>query len=78
MWENVVDVTKRLRELGQAGLEDKNFIPFSDDGMGVYFFLNTEKSPDTEIHVIGPGVCKMISNDFCEFVVSFSDGKISL
>jgi hypothetical protein len=37
LWQNVVLVTRQLRDLKQAGTERANFIAISDDGTGVYF-----------------------------------------
>ena len=42
LWQNVVFVAKQLRQWGQDGTEQKAFVPISEDGTGVYFFLNAE------------------------------------
>ena len=41
LWQDVVEVTERLRALGQAGSERKGFVPISEDGTGIYFYLDT-------------------------------------
>jgi cell wall assembly regulator SMI1 len=78
MWQDVVAVTNELRNWGQAGTERKGFVPICDDGTGVYFFLDTTKSPKTEIWAIGPGVEKMVLSSFSEFLVDLSNGKITI
>lgn len=78
MWQDVVTVTKQLREWRQAGTENPAYIPIAEDGTGVYFFLDTEKGPDTSIVAVGPGVEKAVSSDLFEFLVSLSEGTLQI
>jgi len=78
LWQDVVSVTKQLRNFKQDGAEQESFIPISEDGTGVYFFINTEASPNVEIWAIGPGVKKIVSNNFYDFAVKLSQGKVTL
>ncbi|WP_322864732.1 SMI1/KNR4 family protein (plasmid) [Aquicoccus sp. G2-2] len=77
-WQDVVKVTKQLREWGQAGAENPAYIPIADDGTGVYFFLDTKASPITKILAIGPGVERAVSTDLFAFVIELSKGRIQL
>jgi hypothetical protein len=76
MWQEVVDVTQQLRNIKQAGTEDRNLVPISDDGMGVYFFLNTKKYDNAEILAIGAGVEAIVAANLHEFVTTYSLGKL--
>ena len=76
LWESVVDVTKKLRALGQMGTECPAFVAISDDGTGIYFFLDTSMSPQTEIWAIGPGVKKIVSSSLSGFVVAYVQGRV--
>lgn len=78
LWEDVVTVTKQLRDWKQAGAENPAYVPVADDGMGIYFFLDTREAPDTKVVAVGPGVESAVSTDFFEFVVSLSRGAIEL
>lgn len=78
MWQDVVAVTNELRNWGQVGTERKGFVPICDDGTGVYFFLDATKSPKTNIWAIGPGVDKIVSSNFSEFLIDMSNGKITI
>ena len=78
LWTSVISVTKQLREYGQAGTESGGNVPIADDGMGVYFFLNTQASPGTEIWAIGPGIEKLVSNRFYDFVLDLAEGRVNL
>lgn len=78
LWSDVTSVTETLRNIGQSGTEDEYFLPISEDGTGVYFFLNTRASPRTEIWAVGPGVNKVVSSSFYEFLVDLAEGRVSL
>lgn len=78
MWQDVVSVTKKLREWNQIGAEKKEFLPFSDDGTGVYFFFDTSKAPETSIFAAGPGVEKKFDIDLFSFLVNLSEGQLLL
>ncbi|MGH0003505.1 SMI1/KNR4 family protein [Pseudovibrio ascidiaceicola] len=67
-WQNVVAVTKQLREWGQVGAERFEYVAISDDGTGNYFFLDTTVSPKTKIIAVGPGVEITVSYDLANFV----------
>ncbi|SUC82800.1 SMI1 / KNR4 family [Pannonibacter phragmitetus] len=75
-WEDVVVVTKQLREWGQVGTDRQSFIPICDDGSGVYFYLDTSASPATKIHAIGPGVEQAYGAGLFRFLLDLSAGKI--
>jgi hypothetical protein len=75
MWLDVISVTKELRGWGQVGTERNEFIPISDDGTGTYFFLDTSKSPNTKIWVIGPGVRKELDTDLFSFLFDAATGS---
>jgi hypothetical protein len=77
LWINVVSVAKELQRSKQVGAEDRSFIPFSEDGTGVYFFFNTRASPRDEIWAIGPGVKKLASDDLYGFIVDRANGRTS-
>lgn len=77
MWQDLVDVTTRLRAWGQAGTERKSLLPISDDGTGVYFYLDTEHSEPSDVWAIGSGVDQIVATGFYQFVVDFSKGRLS-
>lgn len=77
LWQCVVSVTRQLRDWGQAGADRAALVPISDDGTGVYFYLETAVSPETEIWAIGPGVEKVVSSSLYDFFVDLSEGKIT-
>lgn len=77
IWQNVVSVTYELRRLGQVGTENQEFIPVSDDGAGVYFYLDTSKIPKTRILALGPGVEKEFDNGLFSFLVDLAEGKLT-
>ncbi len=78
LWQDVLKVTKQLREWGQAGAENPAYIPITEDGTGVYFFLDTAASPSTKILAIGPGIERTVSSDLFDFVVDLSEGRVHL
>lgn len=78
LWQDVVAVTKQLRDWGQAGTEKPSHIPIAEDGTGVYFFLDTSEAPATKIYAIGPGVEKIVSSSFYDFFVDLSEGNIEV
>jgi len=78
LWTNVVEVTKLLRQWKQIGTEEMSFVPFSDEGSGVYFFFNCAASPRTEIWAIGPGIRTMVVGGLYDFAVGLSRGHVSL
>lgn len=78
VWQDVVKVTKQLREWEQVGTENPAYVPISDDGTGIYFFLDTKVSPSTKILAIGPGVERVVSFDLFAFFIDLSEGRIRL
>lgn len=78
IWQNVVAVTRQLRGWGQIGADRTGLVPITDDGTGIYFFLDTNDSPSTTIVAIGPGVEKKVSSDFFDFIINLSEGKVTL
>lgn len=78
LWQDVVCVTKKLRGLGQVGTEKQEFIPISDDGTGVYIYLDTSEAPRTKICAVGAGVEKVFDTDLFSFLVDLADGKCAL
>lgn len=76
VWQSVVDVTLRLRAASQDGALSGEMFPISEDGTGVYFFINSGEHPKTEIHAIGPGVNRILEYDFKAFVVAVSRGDL--
>ncbi|WP_169197007.1 SMI1/KNR4 family protein [Devosia sp. MC1541] len=78
LWQNVVSVTKQLRAWQQAGADRTSFIPISDDGTGVYFYLDTSVSPATKIFALGPGVNQQFNIGLFDFLIKLADGKIRL
>lgn len=78
VWVDVRQMTRALRQQGQAGAEDISYLPVSEDGTGIYFYFNTRASPGTEIWAVGPGVHRLVSKDFHEFAVELASGRIGL
>jgi hypothetical protein len=78
LWEDVVFVNQELRRGGQAGSERPGYIAISEDGTGVYFFLDT-KSPETRIIAEGVGLdATVVAHSLLDFVVGFSEGTIGI
>jgi len=78
LWTDVRKVTEQLRSRGQAGTEDGRFLPISEDGTGVYFYLNTAIAPGVEIWAVGPSVRQLIGNDLYVFASDLASGQIAL
>lgn len=78
LWCDVVQSTTKLRARNQAGSENSDLIPISDDGTGVYFFLDTASSTSTKILAIGPGISKELEYDVFSFLIAQSAGEIRL
>lgn len=78
LWEDVVVNTQRLRRSASYWEENAHLIPISDDGMGVTFFFDARKSPETHIWAIGPGVEKLVSIGFYKFFIDFSEGELNI
>jgi len=77
LWQDVVTVTKQLRDWEQAGSDNPAYVPIAEDGTGVYFFLDTREAPNTKVIAVGPGVEVEVSDDLFEFAVDLSQGKIA-
>lgn len=67
-WQNIVHVTKKMRELKHIGTENHYFIPISSDGLDTYFFLNTQETDKTEIWLINSLTKHIISTDLYDFI----------
>ena len=67
-WQNIVTVTKKLRENNQIGSENHMFIPISHDGMDTNYFMNTEDFNKTEIWSISYSNRYIISFDLYDFI----------
>ena len=76
IWQNVISVTQQLQSWGQVGIERPGFIPITDDGTGVYYFLDTKAAPQSKIWAIGQSVNKEVSDSFSKFIVSFAEKQI--
>ena len=77
LWQDVVNVTKELRGWGQAGTEKNELIPISEDGTGVYFYLDTSEAPRTKVCAIGPGVEKVFDTDLFSFLTDLGEGELA-
>lgn len=78
LWQNVVSVAKELRGRAQLGIDERDLIPISEDGTGVYFYLDSGEASPTKIWAIGPGVEKVFEIDLFSFFVKLSQGEITL
>lgn len=78
LWNDIREVTELLRSQGQAGSEDRCYLPISEDGTGVYFYLNTATAPRVEIWAVGPGVHQLISDDLHAFASKLANGRLAL
>ncbi|HTN14088.1 MAG TPA: SMI1/KNR4 family protein [Sphingomonadaceae bacterium] len=76
VWQDVVSITKKLRGWGQAGTEKHEFVPISEDGTGVYFYLDTSEAPRTKICAVGPGVEKVFDTDLFSFLFDLAKGHL--
>ncbi|CAN5133590.1 hypothetical protein BH11PSE2_BH11PSE2_16860 [soil metagenome] len=76
LWSDVRPLTVELRDRRQAGAEDCSFIPVSEDGTGIYFYLNTCAAPRTEVWAVGPGVNCLVSDDLRDFVLGLAKGTL--
>ncbi len=77
LWQDVRTATGRLREHRQVGTENAQYLLISEDGTGVYFYLNTGAAPDVEVWAIGPGVRRAVSKDLYEFVLDVAGGRLT-
>lgn len=70
LFQSVLAETNRLRKIDKYWKEDrKHYIPISNDGMGISYYLDTNKSPNTNIWAIGPGIEKLVSTELYKFFV---------
>jgi len=76
MWQSVVEVAKALTSLKQAGTERRPLLPISDDGLGVYFFMDTSVAKNAEVLAIGPGVERKVANKLDEFALALASGTL--
>jgi cell wall assembly regulator SMI1 len=78
LWQDVVKVKKQLVDWGQAGSENPSFVPITEDGTGVYFYLDASSAPETKIIAVGAGIEKTVSSDLFEFAVQMSKGEVAI
>ncbi|KAB2721111.1 SMI1/KNR4 family protein [Brucella intermedia] len=78
LWQDVVGVTKQLREWKQVGADRESFIPICDDGRGFYFYLDTLASPATKIYAVGPGKEQAFETGLFRFLLDLSAGKVTV
>ncbi len=78
LWQDIVAVTKQLREWEQVGADHESFIPICEDGSGIYFYLDTSASPATKIYAIGPGKEHKFEISLFRFLLDLSEGKVDL
>lgn len=78
LWQDVVNVRNQLVEWRQDGSEFPSYVPISEDGTGIYFFLDAGAAPDTKILAVGAGIRKVVSSDLFEFAVNLSRGTTGL
>jgi hypothetical protein len=77
LWTDIREITGKLRSAGQVGAGDQCFLPISEDGTGVYFYLNTAVAPDVEIWALGPGVRQLIGHDLFAFASTLASGQLA-
>lgn len=77
MFDDVVRMTRTLRDRhGKvAGLD--NVIPISGDGMDVLFYLETKGEDSGKILALGPSVEKHVANSFSEFIAKIHAGDLN-
>ena len=75
VWVDVRRLTGDLRRQRQAGSENLEYLPVTEDGTGIYFYFNTRAAPNTEIWAVGPGIHRLVSRDFHEFTVKLASGR---
>ena len=78
LWTDIREITEELRSQAQVGAEDPNYLPISDDGTGIYFYLNTAIAPAVEIWAVGPGIHKLIADDLYAFAHKLAGGQVAL
>lgn len=71
LWESLLNVNSVPR----ADPNYQHFLDISHDGGDVCICLNAKKSPETEIWSLGPGVERIVSNDFFEFFIGIANGS---
>ena len=80
LWQDVVEETRALRALGQAGTERPGLLPISDDGTGVYFFLDTEAETGdgtARILAIGQGWERVYTQPLHDFLMDLAENRIA-
>ncbi|MFN3688931.1 SMI1/KNR4 family protein [Salinarimonas sp.] len=75
LWQNVGQVAQHFYEF-DLNYKNRALIPITEDGTGCYSCINANKSRETEIVAIGPGVDSVISYEFFEFVLALKENKL--
>lgn len=78
LWTDIREVTEQLRSEGQVGAEDGCFLPISEDGTGIYFYLKTSTAPGVEIWAVGLGVRQLVADDLYVFASELASGQLTL
>lgn len=78
MWQQVVDTTLQLRGWKQSGSEIREFFPVSDDGTGVYFYLDATPNAHGEVWAIGPGIKRVVASSLHEFAAEYAAGTLAI
>lgn len=68
MWQNMIDVRQDLMRSGVYADQPDTYVPISDDGMGVTFYLNCGQEDKGAVHAMGAGVNERVASSFAEFV----------
>jgi len=78
LWRDIVVECKRFRNAVQGTLPD-SYLPISDDGCGVTYYIDAAMSEDSTSPVIayGPGVDgTVVADSFEEFVVRLAHDQL--
>jgi hypothetical protein len=78
MWQHVVETTLQLRGWKQSGSEIREFFPISDDGTGVYFYIDATPNAHAEVWAIGPGTKRVVASSLHEFETEYTAGKLAI
>lgn len=78
LWQNVVLVTKKLRESKQIGAEVGSLIAISDNGFGGYVFLDTFSQDEYRILVMGPDISRVYDMSLFDFCLEVASGRLEI
>ena len=69
MWVNIVEATQQTRRVSRDNLPI-TYVPISDDGADITYYLDTEEQESFFVFACGPGVEKQLfSDNFSGFVL---------